>query len=213
MSELTKNTLEKSNVNLMKRLRVAVGSLTLLTAAAATAQAQPPTTTTFVAKGEGAYAQTFSFDEAGVVSITIDVSRGGTPSSPTTFLYYDVFIGTSNGGIARQGMGVIPNADFSSNGRTVILNTDTSVIPGFELIAGAGGPINLHWEATPRDCSIRSDGSWESWGGGIRQRSVGHYRSACAVPQGDVFGEPIPAGAFGEVRKSFGVDKTFERVP
>ncbi len=84
----------------------------------------------FVANGDSASAVALTTNG----QIFVQVSRGGSPQNPQTFLFYSVIQFYPPVFISQLGSGLIPNGDLKGSGQKPVLNTDTSAIPGFENI-------------------------------------------------------------------------------
>ncbi len=150
----------------------------------------------FVASGD--FASAFTPTDNG--QIFVQVSRGGPPQNPQTFLFYAVIQFFPPVFISQLGSGVIPNSDLQVMGQKIALNTDTSAIPGFENIVctpdestcgpGAGGVITAEWNKTA-DFSQRSAGNSEFSFSNITIHSAGTFRETSASAQGTALGTPF----------------------
>jgi hypothetical protein len=148
--------------------------------------------------GDGDTASAFTTSPTG--QIFIQVTRGGSLQKPETFLFYSVVQFYPPVFISQLGEGVIPNSDFKVMGQKLVLNTDTSVIPGFTHTLctpdestcgpGTGGVINVEWNRTA-DFSNRFTGISEFIFGNIVMRSVGTTRDSSASAQGTALGTPF----------------------
>ncbi len=104
----------------------------LLLFVAAVAQAQ---SSSFSANGAFANALPSCVTSGTTVTcLNVFVSRGGTTSSPSTSLYYEIDILDQNTGAFLQeifGYGTIPNSAFQVQGNTDSLYVDTSTVASF----------------------------------------------------------------------------------
>ncbi len=191
-----------------------VFSLLMLVSPVNLASAEKPVTK-FVADGD--FVSAFAPTSNG--QIFVQVTRGGPPQNPQTLLFYAVIQFFPPVFISQLGEGVIPNSDLKVMGQKVILNTDTSAIPGFTNTLctpdestcgpGAGGAITVEWNKTA-DFSSRNTGISEFSFANIVMRSVGTTRETSASAQGAALGTPFQTD-FGFIGTNHQVNLTFEK--
>jgi hypothetical protein len=127
------------------------------------------------------------------------VSRGGDPANPQTFFNYGVvecspFFCNQVAG----GFGVIPNADFSAQGRNYRVNTNTAGNPNFFTFAGSPGTITIVW--VPNGLfSTRFNGIRKTTQPGFSEQQTGQSDDQSATAVGNVVGFAIGSGNFGSI--------------
>jgi hypothetical protein len=94
----------------------------------------------------------FTLEQPGnVVFGHISVQRGGINHPGETLLFYFLTSCdhlTGECAFLEEGIGIIPNGDFTVNGKHSTLRTNTAANPSFILLTGSGGPIVLQWTRT-----------------------------------------------------------------
>jgi hypothetical protein len=107
----------------------------------------------FKARGEGALVNFTVEQPRRIVSGTIDVFRGAFSSEGETVLLYSLLSCdrlTGECAMLEEGVGTIPNGDFTVRGIHTTLRTNTSATanPSFDRFLGSGGPIVFRWTRT-----------------------------------------------------------------
>jgi hypothetical protein len=172
--------------------------LPLLTGASpAAAQAGGDRVTTYHSNGDGASFSTYSSDSSGFSYGYVSVNRGGPPSAPITWLYYQFqTCAITNSWYytcsQQAGNGTIPNDDFSGSGGRYRLQTDTTANPAFFVWAGPGGLIDVEWKKTETYQSRQSGVNEYSYFG-FSYQTNGTSRSSSASASGNVAGNSVPA--------------------
>lgn len=153
----------------------------------------------------------FVFNGAEVISGTCQVSadglsanceevavfQGGTPSAPSTFLFYDLFNCTFDPinywytcNDTAVGFGLIPNGDLSGGAGEMRLSTNTASDPSFTTYVGSPGVLDVTWHKTNLYSNSGQGTNKQSYGTfSIDQNSQGSSTSATAV--GSILGAPI----------------------
>lgn len=134
-----------------------------------------------------------------------DVTRGGTLQTPETFLSYNVVecspsFCTSLAG----GFGKIPNGDFSANGSTYRVSTNTTGNPEFFTFVGPTGNVTIEWVGNGL-FENRFDGTQQFTTPDTREQQAGQFSSTSAVATGSVVGFTIAPGNSGQTSKSHDV--------
>jgi hypothetical protein len=119
----------------------------------------------------------------------LNVTRGGPPGDPQTFLYYsieqcdDAFRCSIS-----DGSGLIPNQDFRVSGKVAQLNTNTDGNPTFSTYGALPpGPISVSWQDNGLS-QVSTSGTWERRTAVQLYRETGIARSAWAEASGSVLG-------------------------
>jgi hypothetical protein len=107
-------------------------------------------------KAQGSHATAgFMLEQPGhIVFGHIEVQRGGINNPGETLLFYFLNrcerLGTDHGDCVflEEGVGTIPNGDFTVRGNVSTLRTNTAANPSFILLAGSGGTIVFQWTRT-----------------------------------------------------------------
>ena len=136
------------------------------------------------------------------------VEKGGTISSPTTFLEYDVSQCTQDPASdtnvctdVLEGIGTIPDEDFTGSESHLRLHTNTATNPNFTFLAGSGGEVDVTWRKTDLFMS-RVNGTDENTRDGILMRSTGHSESMSANVVATIAGVSLSAAVTGEIGTS-----------
>jgi hypothetical protein len=134
-----------------------------------------------------------------------DVTRGGTPQTPETFLSYNVVecspsFCTSLAG----GFGKIPNGHFSANGSTYRVSTNTTGNPEFFTFVGPTGNVTIEWVGNGL-FENRFSGTQQFTTPDTREQQAGQFSSTSAVATGSVVGFTIAPGNSGQTTKSHDV--------
>jgi len=137
---------------------------------------------------------------------SLNVTRGGPPGDPQTFLYYfieqcdDAFHCSSS-----NGSGLIPNQDFSVSGKAAQLNTNTDGNPSFSTYGAAPpGPISVSWQDNGLSQQSTS-GTLEQSTPTFRRRQTGTFQSGSADASGSVLGWFSLASVEGQIGSSSSV--------
>ena len=152
--------------------------------------------------------------------VILQVYRTGSPQNPETSLFYAVTYYYPPLFTRRSGFGLIPNGDLKVIGQKIVLNTDTSAIPGFENTIctpnesecgpGIGGVITAEWTKTDA-FSESSKGTSEFTFAGTTMRSTGSVSSTSASARGTALGTAFQT-PFGLMGKNHQVERTIEQV-
>ena len=137
--------------------------------------------------GQGDFGEVHWSDAS--VNVRLYIGEGEIGKNKRTWLYYTV--------IQRQpftkleyGFGYIPKEHIKKSGlgRNLVLDTDTSTIPDFTIIAGSGGLIHIEWTKTSDYWSHHTGSEHRKYGDGTKYHSNGTWTSSSAVVQGSIIG-------------------------
>jgi len=131
----------------------------------------------------------------------VSVSR----SASETFLYYSVTECRGYDCITgRAGFGTIPNGDFTGNGNSMQLSTNTTGNPNFFTYAGSTGTIEATWTANGLS-EFHSNGTTERIQPGLREHTSGQSDDLSATASGTVVAYPIFPANSGSISTSHNV--------
>jgi len=127
----------------------------------------------------------------------IFVSRDGDGSAGTTNLNYgaarctvDPSDGTATCSDELGGSGNIPNTDFQGGPGRMSLHTNTATIPGFFVIDGVGGEIDVDWRPNGLN-TFKTTGTSESSSPTFSTHFSGTSESRSAVATGRLIDRPL----------------------
>src|SRR6185437_1514848 len=147
-------------------------------------------------------------DGAPATFTNLTVQKGGTISSPTTFLEYDVSQCTEDPTTATtvctdvlEGVGTIPNEDFTGSESNLHLHTNTATNPNFLFLAGSGGEVDVTWRKTDLFMTRISETS-DNTRDGILIHTTGHGEFMAAHVVATIAGVSLSAGVTGEMGTS-----------
>ncbi|HET9386697.1 MAG TPA: hypothetical protein VFO67_16310 [Gemmatimonadales bacterium] len=144
--------------------------------------------------GGGGGGTTFQFGSA-------DVSRGGDRGEQQTFVSYNVVECSQFCTTIASGFGLIPNSDFTTNGQSYSVSTNTTNNPNFFTFVGSPGVIEIEW--TPNGLfSQQFNGTSRMVQPGFTQQQVGQSDNQSASAAGSVVGFAIGDGSFGQISSS-----------
>ncbi|HWG53708.1 MAG TPA: hypothetical protein VN677_10475 [Gemmatimonadaceae bacterium] len=163
----------------------------------------------FVSNGAFGDLSDFTAPEGAPATFTnLSVQKGGTISSPTTFLEYDVSQCTEDPTTATtvctdvlEGVGTIPNEDFTGSESNLHLHTNTATNPNFLFLAGSGGEVDVTWRKTDLFMTRISETS-DNTRDGILIHTTGHGEFMAAHVVATIAGVSLSAGVTGEMGTS-----------
>lgn len=156
----------------------------------------------------GASATAFWYDPATNTNGNVWVSRGGSPSSPETWLDYEVWTCDQMGNCQDEigGYGQIPNSALTGDMASGLsLSIDTNQIPDFAVYAGTGGPITVAWQPTKAFKSSFSGSQHYSMASPkCINVSGGSSTTISSTAEGSLPDLPIPSGSFSTMQTFHG---------
>jgi hypothetical protein len=189
----------------MESLRICamVGAVSLCGAGAARAGA-----VVTQVKTNGATASHNSFN--GTTAFDLGVSRNDASSGSSTFLSFQTQTCAADFSVCSGifGFGNIPNGDFSVNGATASLNTNTLTNASFTVFnyvqdnvngtftqtPGVGGIVTLNWKTIPRQSQSMTGTSTFVFGG-FSNKFTGSQDSNSATSTGTLLGTQLPTNS------------------
>lgn len=137
-----------------------------------------------------------------------DVTRGGSPQNPQTFLSYTVNeCAPSFCNTLAAGFGRIPNRDFSANGSSYRVSTNTAGNPNFFTVFGPTGSVTIEWVGNGL-FDFRFSGTRQITTPDSREHVAGQFTASSAVATGSVVGFDLAPGSSGQVSKNHDVTIT-----
>jgi hypothetical protein len=134
-----------------------------------------------------------------------DVTRGGSPQNPETFLSYTVTeCAPSFCNSLASGFGRIPNRDFSANGSGYRVSTNTAGNPDFFTVFGPTGSVTIEWVGNGL-FDFRFSGTQQITTPDSREHQAGGFTASSAVATGSVVGFDIAPGSSGQISKNHDV--------
>lgn len=134
-----------------------------------------------------------------------DVTRGGSPQNPETFLSYTVTeCAPSFCNSLAAGFGRIPNRDFSANGSSYRVSTNTAGNPDFFTVFGPTGSVTIEWVGNGL-FDFRFSGTQQITTPDSREHLAGQFTASSAVATGSVVGFDIEPGSSGQISKNHDV--------
>lgn len=140
------------------------------------------------------------------------ISRGGESHAQQTFLSYNISECTPSFFCFQvaSGFGLIPNADFDTQGSRYRLTTNTANNPGFFIFDGSAGVITIEW--TPNGQFSQSfNGVRRITQPGMSEQQVGKSEDQSARATGNVVGFVIGSSDFGQISSNHDVRITITR--
>ena len=174
--------------------------LCLISGAIAQAQA-------FHANGAFANAQPCSLSGTILTCLSVTVSRGGTTSSPSTLLFYDIFTLDTSTDVSLEslvGSGTIPNSAFQVQGDTDSLYIDTSTLNPSVFTNSTctvdpstgvptcnpslGGVVSIKWREYTPHFGVSFSGTSTFSSPGVKSKTTGKSDSNFALANVTVLG-------------------------
>lgn len=139
------------------------------------------------------------------------VSRGGTRENQQTFFFYSVTdCGPFFCNTVANGFGLIPNGDFSANGPTYRLSTNTADNPDFFTFAGSPGQVTIEWAGNGL-FEQQFNGTSRLSSPGVTEHRAGQSVFSSATATGAVVGFTIAPGNSGSISSDHEVRITITR--
>jgi hypothetical protein len=169
----------------------------------------------------------FTVGSSNNTNIVLNVNRGGSGTTAQTFLNFNLFTFGPNSFTNTFGNGTIPNTDLTGDSTARLrLNTDTSTNTNFTItsctfdfttfintcINVSGGPISATWTKT-QGFTVHSTFDQSFRFAQFTQHSVGESESSLALASGDVLGNILPSGSFGELGVNHNTTITITKNP
>jgi hypothetical protein len=170
--------------------------------------AQPASKQRSINNGHGGYV---SWSEAGIYGFVV-IDQSGQSRNRVTWLDYYIYQCPSDCFVLEAGYGAIPNGHLKGSGTSQLeINTDTSAIPGFNVYAGSGGPINIRWK---KNVAVygHSNNHWVNVYPTVKYRSHAVTDWNSAEVQGRVSGYSI-SNSYAEIRRIHSLDLTITKLP
>jgi len=168
---------------------------------------------TFKANGDTAYASWSDSSGSAFSFGYINVSKGGPPNNPQTYVSYYIYKYDSETFYSDVsfGGGLIPNSDLTGSGEAnLTLNTDTSRINGGYY--GTGGAITIEWKKSPANSTHTSGTIQNKYGNFLYTFSGVSYQTSASAT-GSVTGNAIVNAGVVYIGTNNNVSITVEKVP